>query len=35
MVVLPFANIGGDTEQDHFFDGVTESLTTDLSRPIV
>jgi len=32
MVVLPFANIGGDPEQEHFVDGVTESLTTDLSR---
>jgi len=32
MVVLPFANIGGDREQEHFVDGVTESLTTDLSR---
>ena len=32
IVVLPFANIGGDSEQDHFVDGVTESLTTDLSR---
>jgi TolB-like protein/class 3 adenylate cyclase len=32
MVVLPFANIGGDLEQEHFVDGVTESLTTDLSR---
>jgi TolB-like protein/class 3 adenylate cyclase len=32
IVVLPFANIGGDPEQDHFVDGVTESLTTDLSR---
>jgi TolB-like protein/class 3 adenylate cyclase/Tfp pilus assembly protein PilF len=32
MVVLPFANIGGDPEQDYFIDGVTESLTTDLSR---
>ena len=32
MVVLPFANIGGDPEQQHFVDGVTESLTTDLSR---
>jgi TolB-like protein len=30
--VLPFANIGGDPEQDYFVDGVTESLTTDLSR---
>jgi TolB-like protein/class 3 adenylate cyclase/Flp pilus assembly protein TadD len=32
MVVLPFANIGGDPEQDYFVDGVTENLTTDLSR---
>jgi TolB-like protein len=32
MVVLPFANIGGDPEQEPFVDGVTESLTTDLSR---
>src|ERR1700729_916805 len=32
MVVLPFANIGGSAEQEHFVDGVTESLTTDLSR---
>ena len=32
MVVLPFANMGGGPEQEHFVDGVTESLTTDLSR---
>ena len=32
IVVLPFANIGGDPEQEYFEDGVTESLTTDLSR---
>jgi TolB-like protein/class 3 adenylate cyclase len=32
MVVLPFANIGDDPEQAYFVDGVTESLTTDLSR---
>ncbi len=32
IVVLPFANIGGDPEPEHFVDGVTESLTTDLSR---
>jgi TolB-like protein len=30
--VLPFSNIGGDPEQEYFVDGVTESLTTDLSR---
>ena len=32
IVVLPFANIGGDPAQEYFADGVTESLTTDLSR---
>jgi TolB-like protein/class 3 adenylate cyclase/Flp pilus assembly protein TadD len=32
IVVLPFANIGGGREQEYFVDGVTESLTTDLSR---
>jgi TolB-like protein/Flp pilus assembly protein TadD len=32
IVVLPFANMGGDASQDYFIDGVTESLTTDLSR---
>ena len=32
LAVLPFANIGGDPEQEHFVDGVTESLTTDLSQ---
>jgi TolB-like protein/class 3 adenylate cyclase/cytochrome c-type biogenesis protein CcmH/NrfG len=32
IVVLPFANMGGDPEQEYFVDGVTESLTTDLSR---
>ena len=32
IVVLPFANLGGDPEQDYFVDGITENLTTDLSR---
>ena len=32
MVVLPFENISGYQEQEYFVDGVTESLTTDLSR---
>jgi len=32
IVVLPFTNLSGDTKQDYFVDGVTESLTTDLSR---
>jgi TolB-like protein len=31
IVVLPFTNLG-DKEQDYFADGITESLTTDLSR---
>jgi TolB-like protein len=31
IVVLPFAALGGDASQDYFADGVTESLTTDLS----
>ncbi len=32
IVVLPFSNLSGDPEQEYFVDGVTESLTTDLSR---
>lgn len=32
IVVLPFANLSGEPEQDYFVDGITESLTTDLSR---
>jgi TolB-like protein len=32
IVVLPFGNTGGDPAQDYFADGVTDSLTTDLSR---
>lgn len=32
IVVLPFANLSGDPQQEYFVDGVTESLTTDLSR---
>lgn len=32
IVVLPFTNLSGDPDQDHFVDGVTETLTTDLSR---
>jgi adenylate cyclase len=32
IVVLPFANLAGDAEQNYFVDGVTESLTTDLSQ---
>ena len=32
MAVLPFSNLSGDPEQDYFADGITEDLTTDLSR---
>jgi TolB-like protein/Flp pilus assembly protein TadD len=32
IVVLPFENLSGDPSQDYFADGITESLTTDLSR---
>jgi TolB-like protein len=32
LVVLPFANLIPDPAEDYFVDGVTESLTTDLSR---
>jgi class 3 adenylate cyclase len=32
MVVLPFASLSNDPEQDYFADGITDDLTTDLSR---
>ena len=32
IVVLPFANLSTDPEQQYFVDGITEDLTTDLSR---
>jgi TolB-like protein/class 3 adenylate cyclase len=32
IVVLPFDNMGSDPEQQYFADGITEDLTTDLSR---
>ena len=32
IVVLPFTNLSNDSAQDYFADGVTENLTTDLSR---
>ena len=32
IVVLPFTNLSGDPTQDYFADGITEDLTTDLSR---
>ena len=32
VVVLPFANLSGDPNQDYFVDAITDNLTTDLSR---
>lgn len=32
LVILPFANLSNDSSQDYFADGITENLTTDLSR---
>jgi TolB-like protein len=32
VVVLPFANMGGDPEQEYFADGITEDIITDLSK---
>src|SRR4029450_6764782 len=30
--VLPFANLSRDPDQEYFVDGLTETLTTELSR---
>lgn len=32
IAVLPFANLSGDPEQEYFSDGITEEITTELSR---
>ncbi len=32
MVVLPFANLSNDPNQEYFADGITEDLTTDIAR---
>jgi adenylate cyclase len=32
IVVLPFANLSGDPQQEYFADAITEDVTTDLSR---
>ena len=32
IVVLPFTNLSGDASQDYFADGITDNLTTELSR---
>jgi TolB-like protein/Flp pilus assembly protein TadD len=34
IVVLPFANLHGDSQQDYFADGITDSLATDLSHAL-
>src|SRR5262249_5737706 len=34
IVVLPFANLGEDPQQDYLVDGITDSLTTDLSHAL-
>jgi TolB-like protein/cytochrome c-type biogenesis protein CcmH/NrfG len=34
IAVLPFANLGGGSRQDYLADGITDSLTTDLSRAL-
>jgi adenylate cyclase len=34
IVVLPFSNLGGDAGQDYVADGITDSLTSDLSRAL-
>ena len=32
ICVLPFTNMSGDSEQEYFSDGITEDITTDLSK---
>lgn len=32
ICVLPFINMSGDTEQEYFSDGISEDITTDLSK---
>src|SRR3954451_22115700 len=32
ICVLPFANMSGDSEQEYFSDGISEDITTDLSK---
>ncbi|HET7817007.1 MAG TPA: tetratricopeptide repeat protein, partial [Sphingomicrobium sp.] len=32
ICILPFANMSGDTEQEYFSDGISEDITTDLSK---
>ena len=32
ICVLPFENMSGDAEQEYFSDGISEDITTDLSK---
>jgi adenylate cyclase len=32
ICILPFANMSGDPEQEYFSDGISEDITTDLSK---
>jgi len=32
IIVLPFVNLGNDPDQEYFADGLTDNLTTDVSR---
>ncbi len=32
IAILPFVNVGGDLEQEYFADGITEDITTGLSK---
>ena len=32
LAVLPFANMSDDPEQEHFTDGITDDITTDLAK---
>ncbi len=34
IAVLPFVNLGGDARQDYLADGITDSLTSDVSRAL-
>jgi adenylate cyclase len=34
IAVLPFVNLGGDSKHDYMADGITDSLTSDLSRAV-
>jgi TolB-like protein len=33
IAILPFANMSGDPEQEHFADGIAEDILTGLAAP--